>query len=423
MGTKRIVIVGGGFAGIQLAKRLANRAEVSVTLIDRRNYHLFQPLLYQVATAGLSPSEIAMPIRSIFSGQKNITVLLGEVTAIDRANQKVFTQDMAISYDYLVLACGATHSYFGHEEWEPVSPGLKTVEQAEEIRRRILLAFETAERETNETEKRALLTFVIIGGGPTGVELAGAVSEIARQTLYRDFRHVDPDQTRIFLIEAGPRVLPAFSESLSKRAKEDLIKLDVDVRTQTRVTNVDSQGVYCGDVFIPAKTVIWAAGVRPSPLAKTLNTDLDPVGRVRVTPYLQLPGDDRVFVLGDMACCRDQHGICLPGVAPVAMQQGQHTALNILRHARGQTLLPFRYKDTGIMATIGRKRAVAQIGRFEFTGTIAWLLWLLVHIVNLTGFRNRLFVFLDWAWAYLTFRKGARLILDRDWQEFHPGGK
>lgn len=418
MHVKRIVIVGGGFAGIQAAKRLASRDDFSITLVDRHNYHLFQPLLYQVATAGLSPSEIAMPIRSIFSRRKNVSVLLADVQSIDRTKRQINAKDLNLSYDYLILACGATHSYFGHEEWETVSPGLKTVEQAEEIRRRILLSFEMAEREMNENERQSLLTFVIVGGGPTGVELAGAVSEIARQTLLKDFRNVNPKQTRIYVIEAGPRILSSFSEHLSKCANDDLIKLDVDVLVQTRVTEVTDKGVFCGSLFIPAKTVIWAAGVKPSPLAKALGTPLDALGRVVITPNLHLPDDERVFVLGDMACFPESDGKCLPGVAQVAMQQGRHAAANVIHHSRGERLVAFHYRNLGSMATIGRKRAIAQIGRFEFTGTFAWMLWLVVHIVSITGFRNRLFVFLDWAWAYLTFRKGARLILNRDWEEF-----
>lgn len=412
----KVVIVGGGFAGIRAAKYLGRKGGCEVTLIDRRNYHLFQPLLYQVATAGLSPAEIASPIRTIFSDYPNVCVLLDNVSSVDLNQRTLKTENGSLQYDFLVLACGAKHSYFNHPEWEPLSPGLKTLEQATEIRRRILLAYELAEKESDPAKQQALLTFIVVGGGPTGVEMAGAIAEISRFTLERDFRNIHPERARIVLVEAGPRVLSSFSEKLSMRALKDLEHLGVEVRINTRVTQVNDWGVKLGDQAVKAKTVIWAAGVQPSSLAKTLGTPLDSLGRVKVEPDLSLPGYPEVFVLGDMAHFPTPDGKGLPGLAPVAMQQGTRAAQNILASLKGQARKPFRYVDKGTMATIGRRKAVAQIGRLEVSGILAWFMWLFIHIYYLIGFKNRLFVFLEWMWAYMTFKRGARLILDKEWR-------
>jgi NADH dehydrogenase len=414
--SQRVVIVGGGFAGVRAAKYLGCKSECEVTLVDRRNYHLFQPLLYQVATAGLSPAEIASPIRTIFSGYPNVRVLLDNVNSVDLQQRILKTESGSLNYDFLVLACGAKHSYFNHPEWESFSPGLKTLEQATEIRRRILLAYEQAEKETDPAKQQALLTFIVVGGGPTGVEMAGAIAEISRFTLERDFRNIHPERAQILLVEAGPRVLASFSEKLSAQAERDLEHLGVQVRTRTRVTEVHEWGVKLGDQTVHAKTVIWAAGVQPSSLAKTLGSPLDQVGRVKIEQDLSLPGHPEVFVLGDMAHFPTADGHGLPGLAPVAMQEGTHAAQNILATIRGRPRTPFRYKDKGTMATIGRRKAVAQVGRLEVSGLLAWFMWLFIHIYYLIGFKNRLFVFLEWMWAYMTFKRGARLILDKEWR-------
>jgi NADH:ubiquinone reductase (H+-translocating) len=407
---KKVVIVGGGFGGLSAAKKL-NVSGVETTLIDRRNYHLFQPLLYQVATAGLSPAEIAVPIRAELKAQKNVQVILANVTDIHLQEKFVIAEEKQFPFDYLVLACGSKHSYFKHPEWEEYAPGLKTLEQATEIRRRILLAFELAETEKNASLQSAYLTFVIVGGGPTGVELAGAISEIGRHTLQKDFRHIDPRRTRVILIEAGPRVLSSFSENLSKKATADLTALGVQVWTNTRVTEVTSEGVAFEKDFVRAKTVLWAAGVEPSSLAKKLNSPLDKFGRVIVDKRLNIPGHDNVFVIGDM-CALDQ----LPGLAPVAMQEGAFVARQILLSLRGFGKEEFHYVDKGQMATIGKSKALVQIGKIQFTGFFAWLVWLFIHIYYLIGFKNKFFVFLEWAWSYVTFRKGARLIIHKEWR-------
>lgn len=411
---KRVVIVGGGFGGLAAAKILAD-TELDLTLIDRRNYHLFQPLLYQVATAGLSPAEIAVPIRAELGQAKNTKIVLGNVTHIDLARQELKVDHQTISYDYLILACGAKHSYFGHPEWEENAPGLKTLEQATEIRRRILSAFELAEVETDKEKQRALLTFVIVGGGPTGVELAGAISEISRRTLQKDFRAIDPTSTRVILIEAGPRVLASFSPKLSAKAARDLESLGVQIWTQSRVTEVTAQGVSLGEERIRAGTVLWAAGVAPSSLNSQLG-ELDKSGRVIVNSQLQLPHQPSVFVIGDMACAKDEQNNPLPGLAPVAMQQGRYVARLILRQLRNKSAKPFHYFDKGQMATIGKSKAVLTFGRIELSGFIAWLAWLFVHIYYLIGFKNKFFVFLEWTWSYLTFKKGARLIVHKEWR-------
>ena len=416
----RVVIVGGGFGGLNAAKALDGKKGVFVEIIDRRNHHLFQPLLYQVATAGLSPAEIAVPIRSQFSRSKNVEVRLANVERVDRAARVLHTDSGQVPYDYLVLACGSKHSYFGHPEWEEYAPGLKTLEQATEIRRRVLLAFELAERETNAEKQKQLLTFVVVGAGPTGVELAGALGEISRHTLSRDFRHIDPARTRVILIEAGPRILASFSEKLARHAARDLEQMGVQIWTSSRVTQVSAEGVRLGGEEVSASTVLWAAGVQPSSLGKTLGVELDRVGRVPVQADLSLAGDARVFVIGDQAACAGADGQSLPGLAPVAMQQGRWAAKNILSDITGRPREPFIYLDKGQMATIGRKRAVAQAGKIAFTGFTAWMAWLLVHIYYLIGFKNRFFVLLNWAWAYLTFSRGARLIVQKEWRSHLP---
>lgn len=416
MKTRKVVVVGGGFAGLKAARRLCRRSDVHVTLIDRRNYHLFQPLLYQVATAGLSPAEIACPIRSVFSGSENVDIVLAEVTDIDVGGRLVRTFERDYSYDYLILACGAEHSYFSHPEWEEWSPGLKTLEQATEIRRRILLAFEKAETENDVEEQQALLTFVIVGGGPTGVELAGAIAEIGRFTLEKDFRHIRPESARVLLVEAGDRLLSAFPESLSHRAAADLRQLGVDIQLSARVTNVNERGVSIGESWIESRTVIWAAGVKPSPLSAALGVPLDNLGRVQIQHDLSVPDHPEIFVLGDQANFPTADGRGLPGLAPVAMQQGDHAAKNIIASLDGRERAPFRYVDKGIMATIGRKKAVAAFAGFKVTGLLAWWMWLFVHIYFLIGFKNRLFVFIDWTWSYLTFSRGARLIVGKEWR-------
>lgn len=413
---KHVVIVGGGFAGINAAKKLGKNKNFEITLVDRRNYHLFQPLLYQVATAGLSPADIATPIRTIFSNYPNVKVILGNASSVDLKNKSVLVGDDKINFDYLILACGSKHSYFGHNEWESVSPGLKTLEQATEIRRRILLAFELAEKELNADKQKAFLTFVVVGGGPTGVELAGAIAEISRFTLEKDFRNIHPERTRVLLIEAGQRILSAFDEKISKKAARDLEKLGVQIWTSTRVTNVTAEGVQLSDEEIKAKTTIWAAGVQPSSLGKSLGVHLDKVGRVIVEADLSIKNYKDIFVLGDQAHFPTEDGRGLPGLAPVAMQMGNHVAKNIINDIEAKPRENFKYRDKGIMATIGRRMAVVQVGDIKFTGFFAWLTWLFIHIYYLIGFKNRFFVFLQWSWSYLTFRRGARLILDKEWK-------
>ena len=417
MDSPRVVIIGGGFAGLYAAKQLA-RAPVRVTVLDRRNHHLFQPLLYQVATASLSPANIAAPIRRVLRHQANTTVLLGEVRSVDVNTRTVTLADGTLKYDTLVLATGATHSYFGHDEWERDAPGLKTVEDAVEIRRRFLLAFEAAERESDPEARRSELTFVVVGGGPTGVELAGAMIEIARRAIPRDFRSVDTTSARVILVEAGERVLPGFSPDLSERARRDLEGLGVEVRVNTRVTAIDASGALVGDLRIPAANVIWAAGVKASPIGASLGAPLDRAGRVLVGPDLTIPGHPEVFVLGDLACITDAStGQPVPGICPAAVQMGKYSgrviAEEAARRRRGLEPAPrnpFRYRNKGILATIGRNKAVAMLPHSSFGGLFAWLLWALVHIFFLIGFRNRLLVMLEWAWAYLIFDRGARLI-------------
>jgi NADH dehydrogenase len=416
--TPHIVIIGGGFGGLDAARALA-RGPVRITLIDRHNYHLFQPLLYQVATAALSPGDIASPIRWVLRRQKNATVLLAKVSDIDVARKRVFVDGGdGIAYDYLIVATGAAHSYFGHPEWAARAPGLKTLDDALEIRRRVLLAFEAAERHTDPAVQRRLLTFVIVGGGPTGVELAGALAEIARQSLRRDFRNIRPESAGILLLEGGPHLLGAFPEPLRRAARESLARLGVDVRTNALVTGIDADGVTwvpasagasAAPEHLSAETVLWAAGVAASPIATALGTPLDRAGKVIAEPTLTVPGHPEIFVAGDI-CSLQQDGVPLPGVAQVAKQQGAHAARNVLRAISRRPLEPFRYRDYGNMATIGRGSAVADIGPLKVAGFLAWLIWLFIHIFWLIGFRNRIAVLGEWAWSYVTFQRRVRLI-------------
>jgi len=405
-----VVIVGGGFGGLYAAKTLAG-APVRVTLVDRRNHHLFQPLLYQVATAALNPSDIAVPLRGVLRKQRNVSVILADATRVDVPGKKLILSDGELPYDYLIVATGATHSYFGRDAWARHAPGLKTIEDALEIRRRVLLAFEAAEREADPGRRRAWLTFAIVGGGPTGVELAGALAEIARHALARDFRAIDPRQARIVLLEGAPRVLPTFPAELSEKAREQLKRLGVEVRTAAKVTEVDGEGVAVGPERVPARTVLWAAGVAASGLGRTLGAPLDRAGRVLVTPGLTVPGRSDLFVIGDLAAL-EQDGKPVPGVAPAAIQMGRHAGDQIRRALRGEPLKRFRYDDRGMLATIGRAAAVAVFRRARLSGIVAWWAWLAVHIFFLIGFRNRFLVLFGWAWTYLTFRRGARLITE-----------
>lgn len=412
-----VVIVGGGFGGLAVAKRLAKQRGMAVTLVDRRNFHVFQPLLYQVATGGLSPADICAPLRSVLSPYKNVRTLLGEVTGFDLAGHRVLLADGELAYDYLVVAAGARHHYFGHEEWEALAPGLKTIEDATEIRGRILGAFEAAERESDPERRRALLTFLIVGGGPTGVELAGTLGEIAHDTLKEDFRSFRPEEARIILLESGPRILSSFPDDLAAFAESALLKLGVRVKNGAKVASVDASGVSLDNgEKIPSRTVLWGAGVKASPLGALLGAEIDRSGRVLVTPTCQLPKHPEVFVLGDMAALE---GMPLPGVAPVAMQQGRYVGDAILGKAAG----PFRYVDKGNLATIGRAAAIADFGKFQISGYVAWMLWLFIHIMYLVGFRNRVQVFVHWAFQYLSFNRGARLITGGDYLTWASGKK
>ena len=405
-----VVIVGAGFGGLAAARGLRT-ANVDVTLIDKRNHHLFQPLLYQVATAGLSPADIAAPIRSIVKNSANTRVVLDRVYGVDTASKHVILGDgEPMAYDWLVLATGARHSYFGRDEWAPFAPGIKTIEDATAVRRKVLMALERAETETDPTTRQALLTFVIIGGGPTGVEMAGAVAELARQSVSKDFRSITPHCSRIILVQHAERLLPSFPETLSAKAKTAIEQLGVEVRLGERVESVTAEGVIVGNQFIAAATAIWAAGVQASRAAEWLGVTPDRAGRVEIGPDLMLAGNDSVFVIGDTAACMDANGSSLPGVAPVAKQQGQHVAKIIRASLRGKTVQPFRYRNFGNLATIGRKRAVADFGLFRLSGYFAWALWCVAHIWFLAGFRNRFVVGLHWLWNYLTFARGARLI-------------
>ncbi len=403
-----VVILGAGFGGLQAALGLKD-APVRVTVVDRHNHHLFQPLLYQVATAALSPADIAYPIRSILRHQRNADVLLAEAIGVDPARRELVLRDGRLGYDFLILAAGARHAYFGHDEWEAHAPGLKSLEDALEIRRRILLAFEEADRESSPDRRRALLTFAIVGGGPTGVELAGAIAEISRHVLVDDFRHIDPREARILLVEAGPRILPAYTEETSRRAETALRERGVEVRTGAPVTRVEEGGVRLGAEAIAAATVIWAAGVAASPIADALGQGLDRNGRVPVEPDLSVPGHPEIFVIGDLALLH-QGGRPLPGLSPVAMQQGRYVARVIAARLRGGNFPRFHYVDKGSMAVIGRSSAVAEFGGLRLKGFVAWLAWCFVHIFYLIGFRNRFIVMFEWAWAYASYQRGARLI-------------
>ena len=410
MARPHIVIVGAGFGGLSAAHALAG-AEADVTVIDRRNYHLFQPLLYQVATAGLSPAQIASPIRAILRDARNVHVRLGRVTGVDKERRIVALEDRTLSYDTLVLATGARHAYFGHDEWESVAPGLKKIDDATAIRRRILTAFEQAEAADNHEARRRLLTFVVIGGGPTGVEMAGAIAELARVALRNDFRKIDPAEASIVLVEAGPRVLAAFPPVLSAAAHRALERLGVQVRLGTPVTRCDAEGVTIGEERLAAATIVWAAGVAASSAGRWLDAEKDRAGRVMVGPDLALPGHPEIFCIGDTAHALGADGTPLPGLAPVAKQQGAYVARVLRARLAGKTAPgPFRYRNYGTMATIGRRAAVADFGWLKLDGTLAWLLWGIIHISFLIGFRNRLVVLLDWLWSYVTFQSGARLI-------------
>ena len=408
-----VVIIGGGFGGLAAAQAL-KRAPVRITLLDRRNHHLFQPLLYQVATAGLSPGNIAAPIRWILRRQQNVRVLLAAAIAIDPATRTVTLNDGSITYDYLIVATGATHAYFGHPEWEAVAPGLKSLDDALEIRRRMLLAYEIAEREEDRDLRRRLLTFAVIGGGPTGVEMAGAIAEIARHTLAHEFRSISTEQSRVVLIEGGPSILSTFPEDLRNAARRSLERLRVEVWENTFVTSVDRSGVAMGERRLEAGTVVWAAGVAASPLARSLGVPLDRVGRVAVEPELHLAGHPELYVIGDLALFKGADGQPLPGVAPVAQQQARHAARNIVRRIQGQPMQPFVYRDPGTMATIGRGAAIAKLGRLHLSGLVGWLVWLFVHIMNLVGFRNRVLVLIQWAGAYISYQRSVRLITGRE---------
>jgi NADH:ubiquinone reductase (H+-translocating) len=413
-GRPRVVILGAGFGGLNAAIALKN-FDCDVTVIDRHNYHLFQPLLYQVATASLSPNQIATPIRQILSRQKNATVLMGTVANIDLDASEVVTSSRRVGFDFLIVATGARHAYFGHDEWEAVAPGLKRVDEATEIRKRLLLAFEKAEVMADCPRKKGLLTFAVVGGGPTGVEMAGSIAELARHTIARDFRNIDPSQARIFLLEAGPRLLPSFPEKLSSSAEAQLRKLKVEILKGDPVINCDGDGVTLkSGNRIEAATIIWSAGVMASPAANWLKAKADRAGRIVIGADLKLPGHDNIFVIGDTASVTDAAGHAVPGVAPAAKQMGKYAAKAIMAAITNKTHAPFTYRNYGNLATIGRKSAIADFGSFHLTGYPAWLAWGLVHIGFLIGFRNRITVMLDWMWSYLTYGRGARLITGDD---------
>ena len=414
---KHVVIVGGGFAGVNAAKQLGKKGLYRVTIIDRRNHHLFQPLLYQVAMAALSPAEIAYPIRSLVNKYKYIDVLLDEVVDIKGTDNKLVTKTRTLDYDYLILACGSNHSYFGNNKWEEFAPGLKTLGQATEIRRRVLLAFEKAANETDIQKQRQFLTFVIVGGGPTGVELAGSIAEMSRQSLRRDFKNLDTSRTRVILLEGSPRILNSYPDKLSYKAALALEKLGVQVWTSAMVTKIDGKGVYIGeDEFVKTSTVLWAAGVAASPLNKKLECPLDRAGRVIVDECCRVEDNSHIFVIGDQGHFKTPGGEVLPGLAPVAIQQGQYVAKYLNNLAKGKKTPGFKYLDKGQMATIGRNKAILKAFGIEMSGVMAWFAWLFVHILYLIGFKNRVFVLIQWAWSYMTFKKGARLIIDKEWR-------
>ena len=411
MDTPHVIIVGGGFAGLAAARAL-RKAPVRVTLVDRSNHHTFQPLLYQVATAGLAPSDISVPIRWRVRKQRNTTVLMADVTRVDPDRRVVLIDDQReLAYDYLIVATGARHAYFGHDEWEQFAPGLKSLDDARVMRQRFLVAFERAEKSLDPEEQRALLTFVVVGAGPTGVELAGSIPDIARRALRRDFRNVDTATSRVLLVEAGPRLLPTFPEDLSAAAQRDLEKLGVEVRLGTPVTKIDENAVWVGTERIPAKTVFWAAGNEASPLGRMLGGETDRAGRVKVDKDLSVPAHPEVFVVGDLCWATRKDGSPVPAVAPTANQTGAHAARMVVRSIQGQPRTPFRYFHKGDLATIGRHKAVAAFGKLHLSGYFTWFLWLIVHLMYLVGFRNRVMVLLQWGWAYVTYQRGVRLIV------------
>lgn len=415
MTKSRVIIIGGGFGGLNAAKAL-KKADVDILLIDKMNYHLFQPLLYEVATAALSPGEIATPLREIFRNQENVSIIMGEVTDINTEQKQVILSNQAwFGYDYLIIATGARHSYFGNDRWETFAPGLKTIPDALNIREQILISFEKAER-SDFGSILPYLTFVIIGGGPTGVEMAGAIAEIAYKTMFKNFRKINPEKAQIFLIEACPNILPSYPERLSKRAKKDLEKLGVQVLNNTKVTHIDDSGVQIADTFIASKNIIWAAGNQASKLLKRLNTSLDRAGRVIVESDLTLPNFPEVFIIGDAAHMEYKNKL-LPGIAPVAIQQGRYAAKTIIRDLDKKNRKPFKYFDKGSMATIGKAKAIAFIGRLQFTGFIAWLMWAFIHLVYLIGFRDRFIVLIEWVMALISGRRGVRLIYSRSIDE------
>ncbi|MGB3872230.1 MAG: NAD(P)/FAD-dependent oxidoreductase [Stenotrophomonas sp.] len=418
----RLLVIGGGFAGLWATRALA-KAKLRITLVDRRNHHLFQPLLYQVATAGLSAPDIAAPLRHILGRQRNVEVRLGEVDAIDKHQRQVRLRDgTTLDYDLLLVASGATHAYFGNDQWAPHAPGLKTLDDALMLRRRLLLAFEKAEAEADPAQKAAWLSFAIVGGGPTGVELAGTLAEIARHTLRDEFRHIDPASAKVRLIEAGPRLLSSFPEVLSLKARRQLERLGVEVHAGTPVTAIDAGGFHLGERFVPARTVVWAAGVAASPLARTLDTPLDRAGRVQVQPDLTVPGHPEIFVAGDLAALAQADGRPVPGVAPAAKQMGKYVAEVIRARLHQRTAPPpFRYRDQGNLATIGRMAAIVHVGRLKLSGLPAWWFWLAAHVFFLIGFRNRLVVLLNWAVAYWSYQRSARIIFGDAEGEPHDG--
>jgi len=413
---KKVIIVGAGFAGVSAALALSKNPNLEIKVIDRRNFHLFQPLLYQVALSGLSPAEIAVPLRSLFRKKPNVDVVLAEVNEIDSLGNRVFYDGKWMSAEYIILACGAKHSYFGNNSWEDVAPGLKNIEQALEIRRRILMTFEMADKEQDPQVQKEMLNFVVIGGGPTGVELAGAIAEIAKKTLVKEFSNVNLHHTEVILVEAGPRVLAAFPPALSARAKKDLEKLGVNVMLNARASDLSKRGVKVGDQFIPSRTLIWAAGVTPSRLTAQVQTELDKGGRAKVQADLSIPQNKNFFVLGDQASFVGKKGQILPGIAPVAIQEGKYMAKVIAADLAGKPRPVFEYFDKGIMATIGRSKAVVSIGSLQFSGLIAWITWVFVHVITLMMAKNRFFVFLQWVWAYFAVGRSARLITHKTWK-------
>jgi len=417
-----VVIVGGGFAGIKAARELGNKKDVRITLIDRKNYHLFQPLLYQVAMSALGPGDIAEPLRNMLAHFKNITVFKGTVESVNLQERKISTDFGDIDYDYLVLACGVKHHYFGNEQWEEHAPGLKTIAQATEIRRRVMEAYEAAERTNDPVARKKLLTFVIVGGGPTGVELAGSIGEMSRHTLSKFYRNIDPKLTRIFIVEAAPRILGSFAPELASRATRALEQLGVQIWSSSMVTNVDENGVQIGNERIESATVLWAAGVRAIGQGWDMNVETDRSGRIIVEEDLSVPGYPEVFVGGDQAHFAHHTDMPLPGMAPVAVQEGRAIARNIMRDLKGKVRKPFKYKDKGQMATIGRNKAIVEVGKLKFDGAPAWLTWLLVHIYYLTTFKHRILVLMQWGWSYFTFGYGARLIVNKEWR-FYPQKK